>query len=104
MDIALIVCSAPAFAAFMRVYVLQSSAFLSIRSFLGSRSKDTVSNMETVQNPNKPRTGREAEQRADLNRLRGQVGMSDTWLFDSRGTSDVETHARRPESYERDGH
>ena len=75
---------------------------MSIRSFLGSRNKDTVS-MEAVPNPNKPRTGRGTEERADLNRLRGQVGMSDTWLFDSRATSDVETQRERPESHERDG-
>ncbi|KAI1130988.1 hypothetical protein F5Y10DRAFT_234394 [Nemania abortiva] len=108
MDIALIVCSAPAFAAFMRVYVLQSPAFMSIRALLPSRSrsrsrsKDTAS-MEAVPSPNKPRTGRNTEQHADLERLRGQVGMSDTWLFDSRATSDVETQTRRPESHERDG-
>jgi hypothetical protein len=102
MDIALIVCSAPAFAAFMRVYVLQSPAFMSIQSLLPGRSKDTTS-MEAVQNPNKPRTGRDTEQRANLERLRGQVGMSDTWLFDSRATSDVETQTTRPESHERDG-
>ncbi|KAJ3579752.1 hypothetical protein NPX13_g817 [Xylaria arbuscula] len=103
MDIALIVCSAPAFASFMRVYVLQSPAFMSIRSFLGSRNKDTVNEKEDIPNPNKPRTGREEEQHAGLNRLRGQVGMSDTWLFDSRATSDIETQRGRPESHERDG-
>ncbi|KAI1359765.1 hypothetical protein F5Y08DRAFT_68890 [Xylaria arbuscula] len=103
MDIALIVCSAPAFASFMRVYVLQSPAFMSIRSFLGSRNKDTVSEKEDIPNPNKPRTGREEEQHAGLNRLRGQVGMSDTWLFDSRATSDIETQRGRPESHQRDG-
>ncbi|KAI3322058.1 hypothetical protein HD806DRAFT_500871 [Xylariaceae sp. AK1471] len=102
MDIALIVCSAPAFAAFMRVYVLQSPAFMSIQALFPGRSKDTISK-EAVPSPNKPRTGRDTEQPADLERLRGQVGMSDTWLFDSRATSDVETYTRRPESHERDG-
>ncbi|KAI1746683.1 hypothetical protein F4782DRAFT_523817 [Xylaria castorea] len=101
MDIALIVCSAPAFAAFMRVYILPSSAFMSIRSLLPGRSRDTMS-MEAVMGPNKPRTGQGAEQRADMGRLRGEVEMSDTWLFDSRATSDVETQTRRPESHERD--
>ncbi|KAI1423134.1 hypothetical protein F5Y12DRAFT_556841 [Xylaria sp. FL1777] len=103
MDIALIVCSAPAFAAFMRLHVLQSPAFLSARALLG-RSKDTIS-MEDVPNPhNKPRTGRDTERRAEMERLRGQDGMSDTWLFDSRATtSDVETQTRRPDSHERDG-
>ncbi|KAI0196597.1 hypothetical protein EV127DRAFT_466139 [Xylaria flabelliformis] len=101
MDIALIVCSAPAFAAFMRLYILQSSAFMSIKSFLPGRSKDTIS-MEAVPGPNKPRT-RGTEQRANPERLR-QIGVGDTtWLFDSRGTSDVETQTRRPESHERDG-
>ncbi|KAI1151988.1 hypothetical protein F4825DRAFT_421127 [Nemania diffusa] len=98
MDIALVVCSAPAFAAFMRVYILQSP---SIRSLLPGRSKDT-SSMEAVPDPNKPRTGWNMEQRAGLQRLRGQDGMSDTWLFDSRAISDVETQTRRPDSHERD--
>jgi hypothetical protein len=106
MDIALIVCSAPAFAAFMRVYVLQSPAFMSIQALLLGRSKDTIS-MEAVPSSIKPRTGQDTEQRANLERLRGQVGMSDTWLFDSRATSDratsdVETQTRRPESHEHD--
>ncbi|KAI0964997.1 hypothetical protein F4678DRAFT_476949 [Xylaria arbuscula] len=72
MDIALIVCSAPAFASFMRAHVLQSSAFMSIRSFLPGRSKDT-SRIEAVPDPNKPRTGQDMEQRAKLERLRGQL-------------------------------
>ncbi|TGJ79028.1 hypothetical protein E0Z10_g9731 [Xylaria hypoxylon] len=100
MDIALIVCCAPAFATFMRVYVLQSPAYMSIRTLLPGRSKDTTS-IEAVPGPNKPRTGRDTEKRADLERLRGQVGMSDTWLFEGRAASDVETQTRRPESHER---
>ncbi|KAI0147061.1 hypothetical protein GGR57DRAFT_477777 [Xylariaceae sp. FL1272] len=101
MDIALIVCSAPAFAAFMRVYILQSSAFLSIRAVLSGHSAKQ-SSREAIPSRSGSQSGPHMEQRADIGGLRGQDGMSDTWLFDSRATSDVETQLRRTESQERD--
>ncbi|KAI1324710.1 hypothetical protein F5Y16DRAFT_380143 [Xylariaceae sp. FL0255] len=107
MDVALIVCSAPAFASFMRVYVLQSAAFTSIRAIISGRGKQSIKSKEADSDPNKPRTGRDMEQRADVERLGGQGGrrLSDTWLFDSRGTttSETETQHGRTESHGGDG-
>ncbi|KAI1266268.1 hypothetical protein F5Y18DRAFT_25071 [Xylariaceae sp. FL1019] len=103
MDIALIVCSAPAFAAFMRVHVLQSSAFLSIRAVLSGHSR-TQSSGEAIPSRSSSQAGPGMEQRADIGGLRGHGRLSESWLFESRATSDVESQTTRTASHERNIH
>lgn len=94
MDVALVICSATAFAQFMRVHVVQSRAFQALRStLLGSLGGKTRSNLiKSIQNPNRPRTGRDDSPRQKRGRPRDgddYIEMSDTWLLNSGATVDV---------------
>lgn len=95
MNVALVICSATAFAGFMRVHVVHSRAFQALRStLLGSRSGKSSSNLiKSAQDPNKPRTGRDDGPKRKRGRLRGgndYIEMGDTWLLNSGATVDVE--------------
>lgn len=85
MNIALIICSAPAFSNFMRNNVLESRTFKWLRSTLGdSKSGQSRSNLPKTWDPNHPRTGREKAPN------QGYIEMSDTWLFHGDATVDIE--------------
>ncbi|KAI0896433.1 hypothetical protein F4806DRAFT_495740 [Annulohypoxylon nitens] len=95
MDVALIVCSTVAFSGFMRVHVLESRVFKSLRSILkGSRNGSNQSNLEkSVLNPNRPRTGRREPPRKKgrgLRNMASYIEMSDSWLLNSGATTNVE--------------
>lgn len=92
MNIALVVCSTPAFANFMRNYVLQSRIFKSLRSTLGSNSSGLIRSKISL-GPNRPRTGRDpAPKRRGLgeNGGGGYIDMSDTLLLKSGASVDIE--------------
>lgn len=95
MDVALIVCSTVAFSGFMRVHVLESRVFKSLRSILkGSRNGSNQSNLEkSVLNLNRPRTGRREPPRKKgrgLRNMASYIEMSDSWLLNSGATTNVE--------------
>ncbi|KAJ2996333.1 hypothetical protein NUW58_g1005 [Xylaria curta] len=92
MNIALIICSTPAFASFMRNYVMQSKIFRSLQSSLGgSRSGPRRSGLfRTVLDPNRPRTGRDKQKPSGEKDAGRYIEMSDTWLLKSGATVDVE--------------
>ncbi|KAI0423476.1 hypothetical protein F5Y09DRAFT_241116 [Xylaria sp. FL1042] len=95
-DVALIICSAPAFAIFVRVYVLDSWTFKYLREKLGG-NPNWADARHKLQDPNQPRTGR----RDPLNRpfavrLNNRFETSDTWLFKSEMTVDIEASTSTP--------
>ncbi|KAI1130425.1 hypothetical protein F5Y10DRAFT_263118 [Nemania abortiva] len=92
MNIALVVCSTPAFANFMRNHVMQSRIFKSLRSTLGGSSSGPILSRISL-NPNRPRTGHDAAPKR--NRLGGKdaagyIDISDTLLLKSGVTVDIE--------------
>ncbi|KID97608.1 hypothetical protein MAJ_06480, partial [Metarhizium majus ARSEF 297] len=95
MDASLIICSAPAFARFMRVHVLETRIWKAFQSLWGgSRSSGSQSNMANrKQDPNQPRTGR--ENRPNY-KGRNYMQMGDTWVLNSGATTDVEAVKQEP--------
>lgn len=92
MNIALVVCSTPAFANFMRNYVMQSRIFKSLRSTLGSNNSGLILSKLSI-GPNRPRTGRDAApKRRGLgeNDGSGYIDISDTLFLKSGGSVDIE--------------
>ncbi|KAF5127115.1 hypothetical protein E5D57_008043 [Metarhizium anisopliae] len=95
MDASLIICSAPAFARFMRVHVLETRILEALQSsWGGGHSSGSESNMANrKQDPNQPRSGREKR----LNyKGRNYMEMGDTWLLNSGATADVEAVKQEP--------
>ncbi|KAI1076615.1 hypothetical protein F5B20DRAFT_554857 [Whalleya microplaca] len=93
MNVALIVCSTTAFSKFMRVHVIDSRIFRSLRSTLkGSHSGGSRSNLaKSMLNPNRPRTGRqELPKQNRLRNMTGYIEMSDTWLLKSGAMTNIE--------------
>ncbi|KAI1110850.1 hypothetical protein F5Y14DRAFT_336819 [Nemania sp. NC0429] len=92
MNIALVVCSTPAFANFMRNYVMQSRIFKSLRSSLGSSNSGLIRSKISL-GPNRPRTGRDAlpKRRGLGEKADGEyVGISDTSLLKTGASVDIE--------------
>ncbi|KAI1177769.1 hypothetical protein F4777DRAFT_540284 [Nemania sp. FL0916] len=94
MNIALIVCSTPAFANFMRNYVLQSRIFRSLRSTLRNNNSGPMLSKRSL-NPNRPRTGRDVPpKRKRLSEKDGgrgiDVDMIDTLLLKTGVSVDIE--------------
>ncbi|KAI1498629.1 hypothetical protein F5X99DRAFT_317494 [Biscogniauxia marginata] len=100
MNVALIICSTTAFATFMRIYVMESRAFKTLRSTLSGSSAKSRSNLaNSVRNPNRPRTGREKlpnQKRGGPRHMDGYVEMSETWLLNSRTKVDIEAPRETP--------
>ncbi|KAK7943322.1 uncharacterized protein PG986_012435 [Apiospora aurea] len=109
MNVALLVCSTPAVASFMRVHVLDSRIMRSLRSSLrlsghGHSKSDLAADSEDKMNPNRPRTGRSKGNGPKQQRrgggapgnpnAAGYVDMSDTWLLNSGATVDIEAPPR----------
>ncbi|KAH7312705.1 hypothetical protein B0I35DRAFT_514006 [Stachybotrys elegans] len=90
MDVALIVCSTPAFTKFVRIYILDSQFVRAIRSSLGGPS----STEKSGEDPNRPRTGwlsRLSRRRDPLGTLHNDTGVSETELVRSRSDTDLES-------------
>lgn len=99
MNVALIVCSTPAFANFIRLHVMDSRVFKAIRSSLGGNRNIRSNLLKSLQNPNRPRTGRTdppKEKPGAARNLNGYIGMSDTWLLNSGATVDIEANTNGP--------
>ncbi|KAI9158141.1 hypothetical protein HJFPF1_06131 [Paramyrothecium foliicola] len=95
MSASLIICTAPAFASFMRVHVLGSKVFKSLRStWASTESSKSPHGNSSADDPNRPRTHSEdplRPKRAGLRNMTGYIEMSDTWLLNSgTGTVDIE--------------
>ncbi|EXU95554.1 hypothetical protein X797_011350 [Metarhizium robertsii] len=95
MEASLIICSAPAFARFMRVHVLETRVLKALQSsWGGGRSSGSRSDMANrKQDPNQPRTGR--EKRPNY-KGRNYMEMGDMWLLNSGARADVEAVKQDP--------
>ncbi|KAI1432772.1 hypothetical protein GGR50DRAFT_561892 [Xylaria sp. CBS 124048] len=88
MNVALVVCSTPAFASFMRSHVMHSRLFKSLRSTLGGSGGSSRSNvLKSMLDPNRPRTGRDITPKQKKHHY---YEMGDTWLLHTGATVDVE--------------
>ncbi|KAI0904775.1 hypothetical protein F4823DRAFT_174883 [Ustulina deusta] len=104
MDIALIICSAPAFTSFLRASVLDSRAFTYLRAKLGRGDPNGADITGCkLRDPNQPRTGRKnAPNQHPTMQSDDGYKTSDTWLFNSGTTTDIEALKSTPAATDSD--